>query len=148
MTSRLELAPWIITMGRPAASRGPISTMLRLAPATSIILPCTGYVRCRISTPIWVISARIASAATATTDIIENVRMGLGTNELRFGGIRVSRLRGTSITETDASEPGQFDGRPPQIDAEYGAENVDLDAFDPTDGQAQIAPEREAHTRS
>ena len=32
ITSRLELAPWIITTGGPAASRGPISRTLRLAP--------------------------------------------------------------------------------------------------------------------
>ena len=45
MTSRLELAPWIITIGGPAASRGPMSTTWRAPPATSIILPCAGYAR-------------------------------------------------------------------------------------------------------
>jgi hypothetical protein len=40
----------------------------------------------RASTPTCVISARTASAATTTTAIIENVRMSLGTNELRFWG--------------------------------------------------------------
>jgi len=54
-------------------------------------LACAGYVCCKASTPICVISARIASAATTTTAIIENVRMSLGTNELRFRAIRVSQ---------------------------------------------------------
>jgi hypothetical protein len=38
-----------------------------------------------------VISARIASAVTATIDIIENVLTSLGTNELRLREVRVSR---------------------------------------------------------
>src|ERR1035437_8897800 len=91
MVSRFELAPWIITTGGPAASRGPRSTMLSLAPATSTISPCAGYARCRARTPACVISARTASAATTTTDIICNVRMALGTKELRFYRGAVSR---------------------------------------------------------
>src|SRR3981081_366518 len=57
-------------------------------------------------------------------------------------------LARASITKAHASQSRQFDGRPPQIDAEHRAEQVDLDAFDPADRQAEVSAEGDADTRS
>src|SRR4051812_38363824 len=41
-----------------------------------------------------------------------------------------------------APQPGKLQGWPAQIEPENAAEKIQLDALDPADGQAQIAPER------
>src|ERR1700730_2307388 len=90
IASRFELAPCSMTIGGPAASRGPSSTTCSVAPATSTILPCAGNARCISSTPACVAITSPASATTTITVTIENVRKIFCTCKLRPGCGRVS----------------------------------------------------------
>src|SRR5665213_2707441 len=150
MVSRFELAPWIITIGGAVLSRGPMSSTLSAAPDTSIIRPCSGKACCSASTPACVISARIPSAITTTTKLMRNVLKILvlkilATKELRFYRATVSQPMTGHVLKPGCSSPAgaqtraeteppqsrQLDCRPPQIDADHGAQKVDFDALDP-----------------
>src|SRR3954453_21568370 len=74
------------------------------------------------------------------------IRKVFCTDKLRCCGEAVSRARArrrgvASRREAEAAEARQLEGGAADVDAEHGAEKIDLNTFDPAQRQAEIAAE-------